>query len=194
MGLFDLFTDLSSGNYLSAFGDVFSSSGGSVGTPTAYLPQPVSGSFPVDQGGGGDVYPVMGSAPMVAQAVAAGIPRWAARFPNLWQAITKIIATTRTHVTPERLLTLLRKYGPGFLVNVIGAAAVSELMLYQATHKRRRMNVANTKALRRGLRRLKGFEKLSHRVSAQLSRTASRGRSSRRAGKCMTCRRSPCTC
>lgn len=134
-----------------------------------------------------------GSVPMVARAVAAGIPRWSVIFPNLWQAIV----TRFPRIAPSRALTgllgLLRKYGPQTLAGFIGAAAVNELFSYSVSHKRRRMNVANTKALRRSVRRLRGFERLAGRVSSQLAR-ASRGR--RRVGRarCMTCHRTPCVC
>lgn len=93
----------------------------------------------------------------------------------------------------RQLLQMLRRWGPTALIGIMGVQAVSELVTYSATRKRRRMNVANTKALRRGLRRLKGFERLSHRVSAQLGRAARSGRSGRRS-RCTTCRKSPCMC
>lgn len=76
----------------------------------------------------------------------------------------------------------------------IGVDELATLITAQARKKRRRMNVANTRALRRSLRRLKGFETLSHRVSAQLGRAARSGRGHRRGGRCGTCRKSPCAC
>jgi hypothetical protein len=111
-----------------------------------------------------------GSVPLAARAVAAGIPAWSARFPALWQAIQRLAANLRTKVTVEQLRTLMRKYGPSFLVGMIGEAAVRELVTYDMTRRRRRMNPANTRALRRSLRRLRSFERLSTRVSMQLNR------------------------
>jgi hypothetical protein len=105
-----------------------------------------------------------------ARAVAVGIPRWAVRFPSLWQAIQQLISNLRQRVTVEQLRGLLRKYGPSFLVGMIGEAAVRELVTYDMTRKRRRMNPANARALRRSLRRLRSFERLSSRVSLQLNR------------------------
>lgn len=126
-------------------------------------------------------------------ALPGGVPRWAQQFPNLWQYLRQKFPFMSPGRALSGLLSLFRKYGPTALVGMLGSAVVGELLTYSVTKKRRRMNVANTKALRRGLRRLKGFEHLSHRVSAQLSRTAGRGRSRSRS-RCGTCRRSPCTC
>ena len=109
-----------------------------------------------------------GSVPMAARAAAAGIAAWSVRYPALWQALQKLRAQG-TKVTIERLWTQLRQFGPQTLSAVIGAAAVADLIAYRTTHKRRRMNVANTRALRRSVRRLRGFERLSNRVSAQLA-------------------------
>ena len=140
-----------------------------------------------------EAQPVMSSVPMVARAAAAGIARWSAQFPNLWQAIQKLRASGQS-VTVEKLYAALKKFGPVAMAGVIGAQAVSELIMYRTTHKRRRMNVANTRALRKSIRRLRGFEKLSHRVTAQLASVASRGRHRRSSGRCGTCRKSPCRC
>jgi hypothetical protein len=118
---------------------------------------------------GGYPQPVMASVPMAARAVAAGLPAWSARFPALWQALQKLRAQG-TKATIEQLYGLLRKWGPASLSTVIGAAAVADLVSYRMRHKPRRMNPANTKALRRSLRRLKSFDRLSTRVSQQLAR------------------------
>lgn len=159
---------------ITGLADQFSSAGS--GTPVAYA-QPM---------------PVMSSVPMVAQAAAAGIARWAVQFPSLWQALQRYRAA-RIPMTVAKLWSMFKKVGPTVLAGYIGAQAVADLVTYKATHKARRMNVANTRALGRSLRRLKGFEKLSHRVSAQLGRAAGRGRR-RSVGRCSTCRKSPCSC
>jgi hypothetical protein len=75
----------------------------------------------------------------------------------------------------------------------ISVSEMASLITSNAGRTRRRMNPANTRALRRSLRRLKSFDRLSSRVSAQL-----RGRSTRRgyskARRCGTCRSNPCSC
>jgi len=130
----------------------------------------------------------MAMAPMVA-----GVSRWAMSFPNLWQALQMIRANYRVPMTVDKLWSMVKSNGPQFIVGIIGAAALNELFVYHSTHKRRRMNVANTKALRRSVRRLKGFDRLSHRVSTQLARVGgTRRRSASR--RCGTCKHSPCTC
>jgi hypothetical protein len=105
-----------------------------------------------------------------ARTIAAGLPRWSFRFPNLWQALQTLIANLRQNITVEQLRGLMRKYGPSFLVGMLGEAAVKELVTYDMTRKRRRMNPANSRALRRSLRRLRSFERLSTRVSMQLNK------------------------
>jgi hypothetical protein len=134
---------------------------------------------------------VMAMAP--AMQAATGVARWAMSFPSLWQAVQLLRANYRVPMTVDKLWRLVKSAGPQMVVGLIGAAALNELFVYHSTHKRRRMNVANTKALRRSVRRLKGFDRLSHRVSAQLSRVGGgRRRSSSR--RCGTCRKSPCSC
>jgi len=132
------------------------------------------------------------SVPMVARAAAAGIARWSVSFPSLWQALQKYRASG-VHMSIAKLWSMFRRVGPTVLATYIGAAAVSDLVTYKATHKVRRMNPANSRALSRSLRRLKSFERLSTRVSAQLSRSASRGRGRSRS-RCRTCRSVPCKC
>jgi hypothetical protein len=199
MGLFDSITGLfdsssggtsldSSGNAgvldtlttgVGDLGSVFSSDGG--GAP-----------IPVAQPGDAMAYPVMSTMPMIARAAASGISRWAVQFPSLWQALQKYRASGVAMSIPK-LWRMFKQVGPNVLAGYIGAMAVADLVTYKATHKNRRMNVANTRALGRSLRRLKGFERLSHRVSAQLSRTAHRGRRSS-TRRCGVCRKSPCSC
>lgn len=173
--------DQSAGSYLGG------SSYGSGAFPVTYQPYSMMppAQSPVVQTGG--------ASQMLERAMSAGLPRWSVSFPTLWQ----YIRTTFPFMSPARalsgLFSLLNKFGPAAMTGYLGYQVVSELLSFKATHKRRRMNVANVKALRRGLRRLKGFERLSHRVSAQLGRAARSGRSSRRS-RCMTCRKNPCSC
>jgi len=189
MGLFDFATDIFSdiaGNDILDLGSQlvagFSSAGFGTGQNVSY---PVYG--PAPQPPAPQSFPV--AAPAV-QMAALGMTRWAVRFPSLWQAIQKFRAG-RINMTPEKLYSALRKFGPQVLTTMIGAAAVADLIAYKATVKRRRMNPANARALRRSMRRLKSFSSLSHRVSMQLGRA---GGSRRRRGPCRTCRKNPCSC
>ena len=192
MGIFD---DLTS-TLESAIGNVFGGpdtssqsylGGLNLGVPTSY---PVS-SFPTVPEYGypmSQPQPVMSAVPMIG-----GVARWAMQFPNLWQALQRIRGNYRVAISVDKLWGMVKSMGPQVIVGLIGAAALQELFVYHSTHKRRRMNVANTKALRRSVRRLKGFDRLSHRVSSQLARVGgTRRRSTSR--RCATCRHTPCTC
>ena len=202
MGLFD-----SIGNFFdTAVSDVtglFSSAGdvsnvGGLSVPGAPVPVTYSYSgFPPSMPGAyPQATPTMEVAGPVMQSLvrASGLPKWSALLPSLWQ----YVITTFPRVAPSRavagLLALMRKYGPTALVSMLGAAVVNELMQYTVIKKRRRMNVANSRALRRSMRRLKGFERLSHRVSAQLSRAAGRSGRRRRSSACPTCHKVACIC
>lgn len=186
MGLFDPITSL----FNTAVSDVLgptglfgSDMGGSSqpGTSGSFLPVTYSPEYP-------QATPVMAAAPMVVSGTRALM----ARFPSLWAALTALSQRFGTRITVDRLWSMFKQFGPG-IGALIGVEALQELMVYHSTHKRRRMNVANTKALRRSLRRLKGFDRLSHRVSRQLHRGGSR-RISRAPGRCTVCRKSPCSC
>lgn len=199
MGLFDTFDSLFSsvGSDISGIFSSPATGGGQIvgGLDTGVSPVPVSyptySGVPEVFGPTAPMPAAAGSVPMVARAIAAGIPRWAAMLPNLWQAIQTKLPMLGSSRAITFLLSTLRRYGPTVLAGFIGSAALNELLSYTATHKRRRMNVANTKALRRSMRRLKGFHRLSNRVEQQLSRSAGRRRSRTRCG---TCRKSPCVC
>ena len=60
--------------------------------------------------------------------------------------------------------------------------------------KRRHVNPANVKALRRSMRRLGSFQKLASRVNKQLSHVGSHRRHAVSRGRCTSCRKSPCAC
>jgi hypothetical protein len=61
------------------------------------------------------------------------------------------------NVTRSSLYSMMKRFGPDFLIGggILGAAAVSELAM--AGPGRRRMNPGNVKALRRAHRRMKSF-------------------------------------
>lgn len=205
MGLFDTIDNL----FSTAVGDVSSIFSGNISTGGSYLggldtgvqPFPVmyqpTSIYGVPQNYGGDsgmiTYAEPGP-PMAMPVSRSLVPKVPQAIVQRFPALAKWLFDHGLGGGAIRqLLSMLRRWGPTALMGIMGLQAVSELVTYTATKKRRRMNVANTKALRRGLRRLKGFERLSHRVSAQLGRAARSGRSTRRS-RCMTCRKSPCMC
>jgi hypothetical protein len=191
MGIFDSVFS----TFDNAISDVFGTSsgsflGGSSANSSSFLPvnygYPTSYEQPQPQ-----VYNVQ--APMVIQGGMAVARSLATRFPALAAALSALGSQFGKAFTPEMVWRMLKQNGPALVGGLIGGAAMNELAVWKTTHKGRRMNVANTKALRRSVRRLKGFDRLSHRVSAQLSRVGgSRRRSSSR--RCGTCRKSPCSC
>jgi hypothetical protein len=194
MGVFDSITGL----FDSATSDV--SSALDVGQSLLGGSDSGGGSFPMTLGPPAQYQTMQFSSPSYAMNVQApaiiqgimNVPRWAARFPTLWNTILSF-RNQKIPMTIDKLYRALRTYGPTVLAGMISSAAVSELMLYKTSRKTRRMNVANVKSLRRSVRRLRGFEKLSHRVTAQLGRLShSRGRP--RSVRCNTCRKSPCRC
>ena len=60
--------------------------------------------------------------------------------------------------------------------------------------KRRHVNPANVKALRRSMRRLGSFQKLASRVNKQMAHVGGHRRSVGARGRCTSCRKSPCSC
>lgn len=113
------------------------------------------------------------------------------KFPNLATSLQQLRARGM-NVKRSQLWSMLKRFGPEVLVTggLLTAAAVSELMIAGPGH--RRINVTNVRALRRSVRRLKSFDRLSATVSRQLARVGgSKRRSSRRCG---TCRKNPCSC
>jgi len=106
--------------------------------------------------------------------------------PSLANAYRRVIKAMKLLGNPAVVAT-------AFGLNL---AELASLITLAQKRKRRRMNVANTKALRRSVRRLEGFNKLSHRVYANLSHIRGGGRRSvRRVGAaCVTCRKNPCRC
>jgi hypothetical protein len=119
---------------------------------------------------------------------------FASRWPNLY-AVLAAYAAKGIKVTIPRLWSLLRKFGPQFLVTagIMSAAALTELLLAHGSKKRRRMNPLNPKALRRATNRLVGFEKRVERVKGALSGVCHK-RAPRRRSYCFKCKHNPCTC
>lgn len=94
------------------------------------------------------------------------------------------------------IATLARRTPTGTMVSLLvglglGAYEASLLTIWHAQKKRgRRMNPANSKALRRSVRRIKSFHKLCQ--VADVLKT--RGSRSRSVGRCGSCKKSPCRC
>lgn len=190
-GIFDAFGSVFEGLGTTLLGGFLGGGFGAAPVQPSPLTFPVP-SFPVSP----PVMPEPAPIPTAAPAVRAltTIPRWAQSYPRIWQFIQRARASGRA-VTLQSLLSLLRRFGPTALTAILGAELVADLVTLSATRagRRRRMNPANVRALRRSVRRLQSFDRLSARVSAQLGRVATRRRGPRR-GRCMTCRANPCRC
>lgn len=100
--------------------------------------------------------------------------RGMSRFPMLRGAVMEW-ASKGVRLTPEKLYGMLRKFGPNFLISagILSASAIADLMMYKTTHRKRRMNALNPRALSRATRRLCSFERRAagvHKRLAHLSR------------------------
>lgn len=144
--------------------------------------------------------PVAARMPAIANQALRNVPMigrsFFNKYPNLATAIQQFRNMGRK-VTRAQLWSLLKRFGPELLVSggILTAAAVNELMI--AGPGRRRMNPANVRALRRGIRRLKSFERLASTVSQTVGRAARTGGRRRLRGpsrRCGTCRSNPCAC
>jgi hypothetical protein len=189
-GIFDVFGGIFEGLGTTLLGGFL---GGGYGA-TPVQPSPLT--FPVPSLSPPVMMPEPTPIPTAAPAVRAltTIPRWAQSYPRIWQFIQRARASGRA-VTLQSLLSLLRRFGPTALTGILGAELVADLVTLSATRagRRRRMNPANVRALRRSVRRLQSFDRLASRVSSQLGRVAAHRRA-RRAGRCRVCRSNPCRC
>jgi hypothetical protein len=101
----------------------------------------------------------MAAVPMISRgagAIATVGRSFFNKFPNLATAIQGY-RNMGKKVTRAKLYSLMKRFGPDFLISggILTAAAVSELAM--AGPGRRRMNPGNIKALRRSHRRMKAF-------------------------------------
>lgn len=179
------------GQFLGGIGQAFGGSsnpyistiGNLANLGSSFVPQPVA------QRGGGGPPMVLPRSPIQRMPMGrAGVGRSLFnRFPNLAAGINALRMAGK-NVTRASLYSMVRRFGPDFLISggILSAAAISELMM--AGPGRRRMNPANAKALRRSVRRIKSFHKLCASTDIIKSR---RGSSSRR---CAKCKQSPCGC
>jgi len=94
--------------------------------------------------------------PAIIRGGAMVASSFALRFPNLAAAIAGFAARGIT-ITRSKLWSLVKRFGPDFIVagGILSASAISELFI--AGPGRRRMNAGNVKALRRAHRRMKAF-------------------------------------
>lgn len=187
MGLFDslvsgvsnLFTGGTNATQSFGWNDVLRT-GAQIGQQYAnslFVPQ--SSSFPVYQ----QASPAMTPAVIPTAAAAAPAIRSVAtvgrgffnRFPNLATGIQRWRNMGKP-VTRAKLYSMLKRFGPEFLISggILTAAAVNELMMAGAGT--RRMNPGNAKALRRACRRVESFHKLCVRADKLRNRGRSRAR------------------
>lgn len=135
----------------------------------AFAPQPTS--FPIGGGGGGgSAIPAMASVPAIAGRVGAVVGRgFFSRFPNLATGI-QTLRNGGVSASRSKLYSVMKRFGPEFLVTggLLTAAAVNELAVAGPGY--RRMNPANSRALRRAARRIESFHRLCRHTDMLQSR------------------------
>ena len=172
------------------------------GLASQFIPQASSRipSAPPGIGGGGGVMvsnnPVRSSGANLTQEVFnAGLKvlnRIGISYPATAGGFARVLKRSISSMA-----SLARRTPTGTIVSLLAGLGLTayESTLLVAWHaqrkKGRRMNPANSKALRRAARRIKGFHRLCQHTD--LIRTGSRARY-RSTGRCKTCRKSPCSC
>jgi hypothetical protein len=142
------------GNWLGDIGsyatDIFSAA--PTYDPTAYGAQAMNVGSPYSQ----YIAPYVGGAVAGGGMLARIGSRFASKYPQLAGSLAAFRAAGK-NVTRGQLWSLLKRFGPDFLIagGILSAGAISELMM--AGPGRRRMNPGNVKALRRAHRRMKSF-------------------------------------
>lgn len=113
--------------------------------------------------------PVMSTIPAIARTGMVVGRAFFNRFPNLATAIQRL-RNAGQNVNRSKLYSLMKRFGPDFLITggILSAAAVSELAV--AGPGRRRMNSANIKALRRAHRRMASFHHICRKNDALMHR------------------------
>lgn len=102
--------------------------------------------------------------------------------PSLTRAMEMVRKAAKILTSPEAVATALG----------ITVAELATLITTSNARKRRRMNPANSKALRRAARRIKSFHKLC--THTDVLRGRGRGRAVAVRSSCGTCKKSPCRC
>lgn len=100
--------------------------------------------------------------------------------PSLTRAMDMIRKAAKLLQSPEAVAAALG----------ITVAELAQLITASNARKRRRMNPANSKALRRAARRIKSF----HRLCTHTDVLRGRSRRSASFSRCGTCKKSPCRC
>lgn len=208
MGLSDFFSGI--GDFAADFFDDFSFSdvlsvaapvttavlGGGQQVPTRQVATRTATSFVPSYGSLQFGTPAYNNAPVSAEPVAfplVGMASAAARMaaPVLAKISAYIGRRTSLNKALSLARTLGRQLGSPAAVGAALGITVSELatLITAGSHRtRRRMNPANSKALRRAARRIESF----HRLCSRTDMLRSRGR--RSSSRCGSCRRSPCRC
>lgn len=187
---------LASGNYLGALQGV-----GSIAT--SFMPQPTAQigfapSYSMPQYG---IQPYGSPQPPVYQTQN---PVIAASASAIMRIVAPILAKVAAKLGLKRLsltkaIGIIRKMAqwmkdPAVIAIALGitSAELASLIVGHNARKRRHMNPANSRALRRAVRRIKSF----HRLCTHTDVIRKRGsRYSRMASpRCVTCRKSPCRC
>jgi len=165
MGIFDsgfnIFNQDAGGNLSVNWGDVLNLGTGLAINALAPSRAPVAAS-PVQ------AVPAMAVAGPAMRSVAVVGRSLFNRFPNLATGIQRL-RNAGQKVTRAKLYSVMKRFGPEFLVSggLLTAAAVSELAV--AGPGRRRMNPANSKALKRSMRRLQSFHRLAQKADVLAS-------------------------
>lgn len=111
------------------------------------------------------------------------------------RAIVEALRQQGARITVDRLVSFIRRFGPGaatvFLSSYVGEELARHGVFEALTKKRRRINAGNSKALRRAIRRVRSFHTLCRHADI-IGRGSSRRR--RTTGRCPTCRKNPCSC
>jgi hypothetical protein len=182
-----------SGDYLSALSGAANIASGFLAAPApTYAAGPVYGIMPqapppmIPQ-----AQPVMSTAPIIASAGSA-IARVVA--PILGKLAAKIgvksLSLTKAIALIKRMSKFLKD--PAVIATALGitTAELATLIVSHNARKRRHMNPANSRALRRAARRIRSF----HRMCGHIDLLKSRGRRHSYSSRCMTCKKSPCRC
>lgn len=109
-------------------------------------------------------------------------PRSVSGFTSALRRVLSSISSLARRTPSGTIISLLVGLG-------LTALEATELAVWHSHKKRRRMNPANSKALRRSVRRIQSFHKLCR--TADVLKARGRSRSSSRCG---TCRKNPCRC
>lgn len=182
------------GNISQILGAGATIAGAALAPSPSYVSGPVYGAMPTYPSQAPVVQTAAGSVPVFAAAGAAASALARVVQPILFKIATKL--GLRRMPSLQTAMNMIRKMAkllasPEAVAVALGitTAELATLITANSAKKRRRMNPANSKALRRAARRIKSF----HRLCVHTDVLKSRGR--RSGGRsCGTCRKSPCRC